>query len=126
MRKIISDKNNELIFEYAAKVLEPCIQSDIYEIRLPQTGLELNMWGEFLHNCLAGYCNQVMNGESSIYGFFQETQLMFAVEIRNDKIIQASTKFNSPLSNEQKSILDAWHQRFFVKNQPLQKPEIGE
>lgn len=116
LRKIISDKNNELIFEYAAKVLEPCIQSDIYEIRLPQTGLELNMWGELLHNCLAGYCNQVMNGTSSIYGFFQETHLQFAVEVQNDKIIQASTKYNAPLSNEQKSVLDAWYQRFFVKD----------
>ena len=126
LRKIIADKNNQLVFEYTAKITEPCIQSDIYEIRLPQTGLELNAWGELLHNCLAGYCNQVMKRTSSIYGFFQETQLLFVVEIRNDKIIQASAKYNAPLSNEQKSLLDAWYQRFFAKDQPLQKPEIEE
>ncbi|MFW9627291.1 MAG: PcfJ domain-containing protein [Sulfurospirillum sp.] len=116
LQKIISDKNNELIFTYSAKTIEPCIQSDIYEIRLPQTGLELNAWGELLHNCLAGYCNRVMEGESFIYGFFQEMQLQFAVEVQNNKIIQASSKYNTPLSNEQKSVLDAWYQRFFVKD----------
>ena len=126
LQKIISNKNNQLVFEYTTKVVARCIQSDIYEIRLPQTGLELNEWGELLHNCLSGYCNRVMDGESSIYGFFQETHLRFAVEIRNDKIIQSSTKYNSPLSNEQKSVLDAWYQRFFTKDQSLQKPEIEE
>ncbi|MCD8478329.1 MAG: PcfJ domain-containing protein [Sulfurospirillum sp.] len=116
LRKIIADKNVNLIFTYSEKTTEPCIQSDIYEIRLPKTGLELNAWGELLHNCLAGYCNRVMERESFIYGFFQETQLQFAVEVQNDKIIQASSKYNAPLSNEQKRVLDAWHQRFFVKD----------
>jgi len=116
LRKIITDKNNQLVFEYTAKVTEPCIQSDIYTIKLPQTGLELNEWGELLHNCLAGYCNYVMDGGLSIYGFFKEAQLQFAVEVQNDKIIQASSKYNAPLSNEQKSALDAWHQRFFAKD----------
>ena len=116
LRKIIADKNVNLIFTYSAKTTEPCIQSDVYEIRLPQTGLELNEWGELLYNCLAGYCNRVMEGESFIYGFFQETQLQFAVEVQNDKIIQASAKYNAPLSNEQKRALDAWYQRLFVKD----------
>lgn len=126
LRKIIADKNVKLIFTYSAKTTEPCIQSDVYEIRLPQTGLELNEWGELLYNCLAGYCNRVMDGESFIYGFFQETQLQFAVEVQNDKIIQASSKYNAPLSNEQKCALDAWYLRFFVKEQSLQKLEIVE
>ena len=101
--------------DYTLAERKVCIQIDEYQIKLPQTGKELYDWANTLHNCMAGYFDLIKMKESIIYGFFQKDILIFAVEIKDDSIIQASEKYNAKLSVENKKILKHWLEIFFHK-----------
>ena len=83
--------------------------------RKVKSNVEFYNWGERLHNCLFTYASSVKNRDSIIYGFFTEDEVIFAVEIKNNQIIQASCKYNAELDEEEKFTLYEWFGRFFNK-----------
>jgi hypothetical protein len=93
---------------YTEEENQACIQLNNNKVRLPKTGQELYEWADALHNCMAGYFDDIKDKESIIYGFFQDNVLSFAVEIYHNTIIQASEKYNAKLSIENKNTLDKW------------------
>lgn len=90
-----------------------------YDVKLPNTGGELLHWAETLHNCLSGYFEQIRENTTTIYGFFQDDAIEFAVEISYKTIIQASGICNSKLSDRQNEALVTWFHRYIV-NEPSQ------
>jgi len=106
-------KNQTL--EYTVDEQTPCIYIDEHQIKLPQTGKELYQWADTLHNCMAGYFDEIKTKETLIYGFFQKDILTFAVEIKGNSIIQASEKYNADLNVENEKILQDWFKSFFNK-----------
>lgn len=101
------DIHNQVL-KYSDEDMEACIKLDTYQIRLPRNGKELFEWAEKLHNCIAGYFNKIKNHKAVIYGFFEEETLVFAVEISNKKLIQASSKYNADLTIQENYILNKW------------------
>lgn len=90
-----------------------------YKIKLPSSGEELYMWAQELHNCLFGYFEMVYDNQTTVYGFFHESRLEFAVEITDQRIRQASTMGNLGLNDLQNEVLITWFHRYIV-NEPSQ------
>jgi len=103
----------EYLFGYTKKELEKCIFFNGYKVLLPKSNIELFDWGDSLHNCLLNYASAVKNRLSLIYGFCSEDELIFAVEVQNNRIVQASCKYNAELDAEEKFVLYEWFDRFF-------------
>ena len=83
-----------------------------YEVKLPYNGKELFEWSVHLHNCLSGYINQVHQNLTTIYGFFYQDNLEFAVEIVDKTINQARCKYNKELTPMQNEALKTWFHRY--------------
>ena len=94
---------------YTKEELNKCKQIFDYEAKLPTGGKDLIVWGNKLHNCMASYCNDIKNNIRIIYCFFKNDEIIFAVEIFNNKIRQASSKYNKPLNDEQNKVLNIWY-----------------
>lgn len=102
-------------FKYSTLEMQGCTPlSHNYKVRLPKSNLELYQWGEYMHNCIARYDNRIKNGETIIYGFFNDESLQFVAEIYNNKIVEASSRYNQPLEQDESSILQMWFNRFFT------------
>jgi len=104
---------------YSKKEIEPCVQTDIYTIKLPRNGQELYEWADELHNCMAGYFKGIQSHETIKYGFFQEDNIQFAVEIGDKKIIQSSGKYNASLTVKENEALTKWFKIYFQEDAHL-------
>lgn len=93
--------------------LKPCVHIDDYEVKLPKKGDELYQWANDLSNCMASYFNTIQNNQTLIYCFFINEKIDFAIEIRNNLVIQASGLHNATLDASQKEVLGKWIKRFF-------------
>ncbi|MEA3554015.1 MAG: PcfJ domain-containing protein, partial [Campylobacterota bacterium] len=102
-------------FNYTQKQLDAIKFIEPYDIRLPQHGLELYNWSTALSNCLAGYSNLIKKYQTIIYGFCKNDEISFAVEIKDNKIIQAKSKYNNDLSKEDMDIVIHWYKEFILK-----------
>lgn len=87
-----------------------------YDIKLPHNGAELFDWAVSLHNCISGYFDQVNENRTTVYGFFSNNRIEFAVEISDNTIIQASGISNRKLSDIQNEALKTWFHRFILRN----------
>lgn len=79
-----------------------------YNVNLPNNNLELYEWANDLRNCLAGYEDRIRSHKTTVYGFFIQSNLIFAVEIQMGAIIQAHRKYNYPIEPQQRKILNLW------------------
>jgi len=104
---------DEYVFVYTKKELERCTYVKGRKVQLPKSNIELFDWGETLHNCLLNYAPAVKKRQSIIYGFYNNDKIIFAVEIKNNRIVQSSSKYNVELDAKEKFLLYAWFGRFF-------------
>lgn len=114
-RLLVHQKLLEINFEYSTDEYKGCVEVAPYIVRLPQNGLELYEWSSDLQNCLSGYAQWILHKETTVYGFFHENKLEIAVEIRNNSIIQASSKYNAKLSKEDTYLIHGWFREYIFK-----------
>ncbi len=110
----IREKLEKITFFYEQKYLQACCKIENFDVKLPSNGTELYLWGNMLQNCLSGYYDMIEKRQRTIYGFFQGEELLFAVEIADSSVVQASCKYNTPLTKEDKSLVDGWAKRYFA------------
>jgi len=110
-------QNKSLV--YSKQDMKACIETNTYQVKLPKSGKELFDWADDLHNCMAGYFEMIKNHETIIYCFFQEDILVFAVEICDNEVIQASGKYNADLTIKQNQILTKWLELFSQKDKQM-------
>jgi hypothetical protein len=96
------------IFDYDKKYLSACSIYEELEFKLPSTVKELSLWAKSLHNCMFGYSRKIHQQSSIIYGVFRAEELLYAVELRNLKIIQAKAVSNSVVPSEDIKIINNW------------------
>jgi len=96
--------------------MKPCIKTNTYQVKLPKNGKELLDWAGELHNCMTKYFKNIKKHKTIIYCFFQEDILAFAVEICDNKIVQAQKKYNFDLVAEEEQVLMKWFELFFTKD----------
>lgn len=105
----IQDQN----LKYLKEDMKACIEIDTYQVKLAQNGKELFEWAESLHNCMAGYFEDMQSKRTLIYCFFQEKELIFAVEVSDSRIMQASGKYNSDLTSQENRVMIKWFELSF-------------
>lgn len=116
-REHIRQSNQECYFSYEAYELAPCVDTESLSVRVPKNALDLHLWADTMHNCLAGYTKRILSKESLIYGFFEGKRLVFVVELQHNRIIQARSKCNHDLISRHNDFLRAWYKRFFSKSE---------
>ena len=100
-------------FDYEDKFLNACVNIEDYQIKLPLDGIELYEWSSKLQNCLSGYWNLIKEKRTVVYGFYLDNEIKFAVEIKNNKIVQSKSKYNKDLQNKEMNLVKGWFIEFF-------------
>ena len=100
-------------FDYEDKFLNACTNIEDYQIKLPFDGMELYTWSNKLQNCLSGYWKPILEKRTIVYGFFIDNEIKFAVEIKNNKIVQSKSKYNQDLQIRETSLVMGWFTEYF-------------
>lgn len=100
-------------FDYDDKFLNACKNIENYQIKLPLDGMELYGWSNKLQNCLSGYWKPILEKRTIVYGFLIDNEIKFAVEIKNNKIVQSKSKYNKDLQNKEMSLVNGWFMEYF-------------
>lgn len=100
-------------FDYEDKFLDACTNIEDYQIKLPLDGIELFNWSNKLQNCLSGYWKLIKEKRTVVYGFYLDNEIKFAVEIKNNKIVQSKSKYNKDLQNKEMNLVKGWFIEFF-------------
>jgi len=75
--------------------------------------MELYTWSNKLQNCLSGYWKPILEKRTIVYGFFIDNEIKFAVEIKNNKIVQSKSKYNQDLQIRETSLVMGWFTEYF-------------
>lgn len=65
-----------------------------------------------MNNCVSSYIKNVINGSCDILFLRnkdEKDKSLVTIEVRNNKIVQALQKYNTPLTSEQQEIVDKWN-----------------
>lgn len=65
-----------------------------------------------MNNCVSSYIKNVINGNCDILFLRnkdKKDKSLVTIEVRNNKIVQALQKYNTPLTSEQQEIVDKWN-----------------
>ncbi len=85
-----------------------------YRFIYPQTTQDIKDEAVQQHNCVASYIDRVIDGNCHIL-FMRKAkhpdESVVTVEVRDNKIVQALQKFNTPLTTEQKNVVEIWNKR---------------
>ncbi len=100
-------------FSYSKQKLKAQTEFKELEFKLPTTAKDLHTWGTKLHNCMFSYSSSIRHQRTIIYGVFKEQKLAYAVEIKNDQIVQTRAINNQPVPSLEKSIINEWHKNNF-------------
>ena len=101
-------------FEYQENDLNAQGKKDLFEYHLPETTHILQRWSQQLHNCMYGYSRSIHQGRSIIYGVFKDDILIYAIEIRGSKIVQALGRYNRRIEAEDRAEIAVWFKEVYV------------
>ncbi len=119
-RLVVAQKLFRTSFEYSVPQKRGCVIKEPYSIQLPQNGLELYEWSMALQNCLSGYGELIKDNQTTVYGFFKDNVLHIAVEINNNQIIQASSKYNQKISREDENLITTWFDEYILQKSKIE------
>ena len=100
------------VFQYKEQqIMAEGIYNDL-EYRLPLSVDELNIWSKLLHNCMFVYANAIRKGSSLIYGIFKEEKLLYALEVKGKKIVQAYAVSNQAIPPYDMKKIKEWQEQY--------------
>ncbi|MDY0215172.1 MAG: PcfJ domain-containing protein [Bacilli bacterium] len=103
-------------FVYENFFLEAQTKHDDLNFKLPKTPKELQEWARGLKNCMFSYMSMIIKRQTTIYGVYKEEKLLYALEIRNNQIVQVKASCNRPLSAKEMQKIEAWGKRRCVSH----------
>jgi hypothetical protein len=109
---LIEDDMRNTQFTYENKFINACKLVKNYEVKLPANGRELYEWSNELMNCLSSYGSAIDDKRTVVFGFFEENNIKFAVEI-DYEINQASAKYNKKLTEDDYNLVLDWFSESF-------------
>lgn len=110
--------SSKYIFEYKDLYKDACIKTNTLEYKLPFTGEELSSWSIKLNNCLFSYAENIYKRHSIIYGVFKKKELVYALEIYNENIVQAVKHSNLPIQSKDMELITDWFQVYLKEKTP--------
>jgi len=112
--KLCTISNDIISYSNCIKKSEVIIDNLTY--KLPYSKKDLYNWGERLHNCLFSYSENLINGRSIIWGIYIDNILTYALEIRNNKIVQLSGIYNQRVDEYNKNKIEEWFRKIYIQN----------
>jgi len=95
-------------FEYSQYYLEAEGAYNGLYFKLPDSPEILQAWSQDLHNCMFSYRNSIADGRLVIYGVYKYNKLIYALELKGDKIHQAKANHNEAIPKHDRYIIDEW------------------
>jgi len=102
-------------FEYHENDLKAEGQRGEFTYVLPKTTHTLSDWGRNLHNCMASYSREIHKKKLIIFVIFKEKKILYAIEIRGSKIVQALGKYNQDIEEEDRKEIDEWLNKVYIQ-----------
>ena len=93
---------------YTKQALKSCVQVDGYEVRLPQTGKALYDWSDYIYKELASDFEKIVEGKTTIYGFFKNGSLEFSVKVEDGDIVETKKKYDALHNHQEHETLSKW------------------
>ncbi len=102
-------KNKNIVFKYSneQKKLEDDIEG--FSFRLPKDSYQLCEIGTALHNCVASYAENIQKQECTIVYVQKNGEYKICIEVRGNEIVQERIDRNASPSEEEKAVLEKWH-----------------
>jgi len=72
-------------------------------------------WSRILNNCMFGYAQGIHRHQSIIFGVLEDSRLLYAVEIKGDRIVQALGKNNRLISREDRGVIERWFRNVYLR-----------
>lgn len=102
-----------------------CMQVDRLKFFLPEKSMDLFIAGHQLHNCVASYEKEVLNGNKNIILMTDDNgKLIACLEIRKNTLVQAKLNHNRPCHRDEtinKAVLD-WAKKSKLK---INTPDVA-
>ena len=112
LSKVITQlKNTNIGFTYTPEELSLKDSIKGYDFILPKDSDTLNVIGNELNNCVAGYKMRVLEKSCIIVYVKKDNKIVLCIEVRNNTIIQQRAKNNSDPNLEERKVLDLWSQK---------------
>ena len=80
--------------------------------RLPLSVDELNVWSKLLHNCMFVYASTIRRGNPTLYGVFKDETLLYALELKGKKIVQAYAALNKSIPACDMKKVQKWQEHY--------------
>lgn len=117
--KIACRNYNRLKEQFDKEEFEKCIDKSMektigdYVFIYPESTQDIKDEAVSQNNCVASYIKRVINGECHIL-FMRHKDTpedsLVTIEVRNNKIVQARQRYNTPCTPEQKEVIEQWEQ----------------
>lgn len=131
--KIAVRNYNRLKKEFAEDIFKSRINKSMektfgkYHFIYPNCTQDIKDESVQMNNCVSSYIDKVIDGKCHILFLRHEDNLdksLVTIEVQENKIVQALQKFNNPLTEEQKSIVDKWNEWYANKNKKNESEEL--
>ncbi|MBR1721879.1 MAG: PcfJ domain-containing protein [Treponema sp.] len=108
-------ENKNIVFKYSPE--QEKLEDDIdgYFFRLPKDSYQMCEIGTALHNCVASYAGSVQKKECTIVYAQKDGEYKICIEVREKEIVQERINRNANPGEEEKSVLEKWHDRHGLK-----------
>lgn len=106
--------DNKENFEYDPQHVKAEGKFKNLKFLLPKTMQELHLWSKKLNNCMFGYARGIHAKNSIIYGVFKEQSLLYAIRLKNNKIVQAKGYSNKNICDEDMRVVRDWGQYILI------------
>ena len=103
------EKAGNLVFDYTPKALAARMKCGELSFELPADATQLHRWAKEMKNCMFSRAERIASGRSVIYGVFKAKKLTYAVEVADGKIVEAKGRANTPVPEEDLSVIYRWH-----------------
>lgn len=106
-----NEANDRLIKERLEELNKNVYQNRKYIIFPAPSVASLLDESRQMSNCVKSYCSRYALGETDIYFLRMiehQDRSLVTVEINNNEIVQARTKYNEPINKSQENFLDKW------------------
>lgn len=106
MGKQYTLNKDKYLYAHSEKLME----MEIFDLsfRLPINGFDLHTWGALLDNCLDIYDEWIRSKDSLIIGVFRDDKLIYAIELVENRIEQASGKNNGCINEVDMCRIEEW------------------
>jgi len=93
-----------------------------FTLVVPKTSADLIDWGDILQHCVGNYVDAVIEGATSILGVYKDKNVLYTIEIRNQRCLQFFGVKNSKAPDKiVKAVLEKLHEAEIIAQSEISR-----